>query len=397
MNEPKRFGTLLVRHEHVDPGEPVGLPIVRASTFAFPDAAAHDRFLAGDASQRIYSRYGNPTVEAVEQKIAALEGAEECLAFGSGLAAVSTTALGLLQAGEELVCSEAIYGGSYRFFRDLLPRWGIRVRFVPLEALADPANLSDATKLLYVESPVNPTLRILDVAKIAAVAQARGIPLVVDATFATPILFRPLEHGATISLHSATKYLNGHSDLLAGVVSGSAKALARIERTRRALGGVLDAQAAYELHRGLATLEVRVRRQEQTARTLAELLASHPAVSRVLHPSRPDHPDHALAARLMPEGTGGVLTIALTGQGAAARRVYDRLQLFRRAASLGGVESLAALPMLSSHAGYSEAELARAGVEPGMIRLSVGLEDPRDLAADLTAALDQEQAGNSKT
>jgi cystathionine beta-lyase/cystathionine gamma-synthase len=336
----------------------------------------------------LYSRYGNPTVQAVEAKLAALEGAEEALVFSSGMAATSAAVLGLVESGDEIVCSAAIYGGTLHLLTDLLPRLGLQARFVTLEELARPKGiLGPRTRLVWFESPINPTLRCVDIRAVAAACRERGVVSVLDNTFASPVNQTPVALGVDLVMHSATKYLNGHSDVTAGVLAGSRALVGRLASVRRLLGGVLDPQAAYALGRGLKTLGVRVARHNESALALARWLEQSGRVRQVYHPGLPSHPDHAIARAQM-RGFGGMVCIDLDGGFERASRFFDRLRVFKRAASLGGVESLCSLPVLTSHWNYSDEQLRRAGVTPGMARLSVGLEDVDDLTADLDQALD---------
>ncbi|MHB8418052.1 MAG: trans-sulfuration enzyme family protein [Myxococcales bacterium] len=365
---------------------PLDVPVYRASTFRFEDGRQVARYNAGGAEGLyLYGRYENPTVRALERRLAALEGAPACLAFASGMAALSTTVLALLSKGDRLLSSAAIYGGSHRFFRDHLPRFGVALSFLAPDALlrgAWPAGV----RLVYAETPTNPALRVLDLPLLSKRARQAGALLVVDGTFATPVLQQPLALGADVVVHSATKALGGHSDLTAGAVLGSRSALAPIEGLRRALGGILSPDEAFLLSRSLKTLELRLLRQSATALALARRLARDRRVRRVFYPGLPQHPDHRVARRQL-RAFGGLVTIELSGGLRAARRFFDRLELFARAVSLGGAESLASIPVETSHLGYSAAELARAGVTAGMVRLSVGLEDPDDLWRDLGRAL----------
>ena len=361
-------------------------PIYETTTFRFESAAALRRYHAGGSGAYFYSRYENPTVVALESALADLDGAEAALAFASGMAAVSTTLLALAGAGDEVVCSGAVYGGTYRLLRDVLPRFGIAVRFVDLLG-TDPAEApGPRTRALVFESPINPHLRVVDVAAVAAACRARGVVSLLDNTIATPINQPPFALGVDLSVQSASKFLGGHSDVTAGVVSGSAAQLAPIEQMRRTLGGVLDPQPAYLLDRSLKTLPVRIARQNATAQTVAEALEGHPAVARVLYPGLPSHPEHALAARQM-RGFGGLVAVDLKGGDAAAERAFDRFEVVQRAASLGGVESLCSLPILTTHWGHDDAALAEAGVTRGMLRVSIGLEDADDLIADIVQAI----------
>jgi cystathionine beta-lyase/cystathionine gamma-synthase len=307
--------------------------------------------------------------------------------LSSGQAATTSALLALLAAGDEVVCSAAIYGGTLHLIDDLLPKFGIRPRFVSIEDLQQPATLfSASTKLVWFESPVNPTLRCVDVAGIAAACRARGVVSVIDNTFASPVNQQPIALGVDLVMHSATKYLNGHSDVTAGVIAGSGALVEAVLEARKLLGTVLDPSAAYALGRGLKTLSVRVARQNASALAVAEWLERSGRVEAVYYPGLKSHPDHALAARQM-QGFGGMVCVDLGGGYERAAAFFDRLQVFRRAASLGGVESLCSLPVLTSQWGHSEEELARAGVTRSMARLSIGLEDYEDLVADLDQAL----------
>jgi cystathionine beta-lyase/cystathionine gamma-synthase len=362
-------------------------PIYETSTFIFGSAAEVQAYQAGAGGGYLYSRYDNPTVVAVEQKVAAVDGAEAALLFASGQAATTHAMFALLSQGDEIVCSAAIYGGTHHLIADLLPRFGVTGRFVPLEALADPARvIGPKTRMVWFESPINPTLRCVDVRAIAAACRAAGVISVADNTFASAINQPVLAMGVDLSMQSATKYLNGHSDVTAGVLSGAQSMLAPIARLRRLMGGILDPLPAYYLGRGMKTMPLRVAQHNANALAVARALEGHARVTRVYYPGLPSHPDHEVAKAQM-SGFGGMVTIDVTGGQDAAFAVFDRLQLIKRATSLGGVESICSLPILTSHTGLSEEELAAAGVSRGMIRMSIGLEDADDLIADLRQAL----------
>ncbi len=366
---------------------PITTPIYSASTFAFPSAAALEAYQQGRSERYIYSRYANPTVQAAEAKIAAAEGGEAAIVTSSGMAATSTALFGLLQPGDEVICGAAIYGGTLQVLTTFLARFGITTRFVSLGALADLATvIGPATKVVWCESPTNPTLRCVDLAAVAVACRARGVISIVDNTFASPINQQPLALGVDLVMHSATKYLNGHSDVTAGALAGSRALIDRLHPARKLLGGVLEPASAYALARGMKTLDVRVTRQNANAQVVAEWLERHPRISRVFYPGLASHPDHAIARRQM-RGFGGMVCLEHAGGYDGAVRTFDRLRLFQRAASLGGVESLCSLPVLTSQYGLTDAQLAEAGVTRGMLRLSVGLEAPDDLIADLSHAL----------
>jgi cystathionine beta-lyase/cystathionine gamma-synthase len=367
--------------------EALTTPIYETTTFVFDNAEEVRQYNLGGSSKFLYSRYSNPTILAVEEKIAGLESAEAALLFSSGQAATTTALLGLVGSGDEVVCSSAIYGGTLHLLADVLSKWGIRSRFVSIEELAAPdALFSPSTKLVWFESPINPTLRCVDVAAIARACAARGVTSVIDNTFASPINQQPIALGVDVVMHSATKYLNGHSDVTAGVLAGPSRLIDPIYNARKLVGAVLDPYAAYALGRGLKTLPIRMQRHNTSAMTVARWLARDPRVHAVHYPGLEQHPDHAIAARQM-SGFGGMVCLDVGGSYERAARFYDRLQVFNRAASLGGVESLCSLPILTSQWGHSEDELARAGVTASMARLSIGLEDPEDLIADLDQAL----------
>jgi methionine-gamma-lyase len=358
-------------------------PLYQTANYVYGDAEGAARAAAGDSF--LYTRHGNPTTDALARAVAALEGAEGGLVFASGMAAVST-ALFASAAGGEVVAAEGIYGGSTELLTNLGPRFGIRARFVPAWDLgAVEAAMGPDTKVLLVETLTNPLLRVPDLRLLGALARKRGITFVVDSTFTTPFLVRPLEHGADLVVHSVSKYLSGHGDVVGGVVAGREAALAPVRQARTLLGGTMDPFAAWLALRGLRTLPVRIQRQCESAARLATVLATLPGVRAVHYPGLASHADHAVAAALL-AAPGGMITFQLA-DGAAARRFYDRVRVFSRAASLGEVVSLVTHPASFSHKGLSAAERARLGIDEGLLRLSVGIEDVADLEADLRQAL----------
>jgi cystathionine beta-lyase/cystathionine gamma-synthase len=366
---------------------PLTTPIYATTTFVFESAAELERYLEGSSGKFLYSRYANPTVEAVEEKLAVVEAGAAALVTSSGMAATATALFGLLRAGDELVCSSAIYGGTMGLVKTFLTGFGVRVRFASLEDLASPADLiGDATKVLWFETPVNPTMRCVDIRTVAAACRARGVTSVIDNTFASPANQQPLTLGIDLVMHSATKYLNGHSDVTCGALVGGRELIERLHEARKMFGGVLEPASAYALGRGLKTLGVRMARHNESAMTIARRFASDPRVRSVSYPGLPSHPDHAIATAQM-RGFGGMICLDLAGGYTAACRAFDRLTVFQRAASLGGVESLCSLPVMTSHYGFTDEQLASAGVTRGMLRLSVGLEHADDLIADLDQAL----------
>jgi cystathionine beta-lyase/cystathionine gamma-synthase len=370
-----------------DAASPLTTPIYETSTFVFDNAAEVVAYNEGRSSKYLYSRYGNPTLASVERQLAALDRAERALIFSSGMGAITTTIMAHARAGDEVVCSAAIYGGTLHLLNDVLVKFGVRPRFVSLEELAEPERaITDATRLLWFESPINPTLRCVDVRRIADACRAAGILSVIDNTFASPINQQPLSLGIDLSMQSATKYLNGHSDVTGGVVTGCAALVAPIERARRLLGTVMDPYPAYALGRGLKTLPLRIAQHNANALAVAQFLAADKRVSCVYYPGLASHPDHEIARRQM-TGFGGMVCFDLNGEYDRAARLYDRLKVVKRAASLGGIESLISMPVLTSQWGHSDEQLHAAGVTRGMLRLSVGLEDATDLIADLDQAL----------
>lgn len=362
-------------------------PIYETSTFVFDSVADVEKYQDGKLDGYLYSRYENPTVVAAEQKIAAVDGAETSLLFASGMAAIATAFITLLRSGDEVVCCSAIYGGTFHIIEDLLPRMGISGRFVSIDELSDLGRVvGPKTKLVWFESPINPTLRCVDIRTVAAGCKAAGVLCGMDNTFASAVNQQVLSMGVDLSMQSCTKYLNGHSDVTGGALSGSRALLAPMSKMRRLLGGVMDPLPAYALARGMKTMPLRVAQHNANAMAVAQFLEGHRAIERVYYPGLPSHPDHAIAARQM-NGFGGMVTIDVKGGKDAAFRTFDRLKVIKRATSLGGVESICSLPILTSQYGLTDEELDRAGVTKGMIRISIGLEDPADLVADLDQAL----------
>jgi cystathionine gamma-lyase len=355
-------------------------PIHLASTYVQPGAGVWGEF--------DYSRSGNPTRKNLERTLASLEGGSAALAFSSGMAAIHAVTM-LLQAGDHLVAGADIYGGTYRLLHKIVDRGGIRVTLAPSSDLAAlEATMRPETKLLWIESPGNPQMSITDIAACAEIARRRGVLLGIDSTFATPVLTRPLELGADIVMHSATKYLGGHSDILGGaLVVADQELYRRLYFIQNATGATLGAFESYLVARGLKTLELRVREQCRTAQRLAEFLVEHPRVQRVLYPGLPDHPGHEIASRQMDGGFGAMLSFEIHGDFAATKRVVESTRLFHLAVSLGAVESLIEQPASMSHASYDPVARAAHGIRDGLIRLSVGLEDFEDLRDDLDQAL----------
>jgi methionine-gamma-lyase len=367
-------------------GTSVTTEIVRSSTFTFSSSEELKRWAEGKSQAYIYSRYGNPTLAVAERKIAALEGAEAAVVTSSGMAAISSALLCVLKSGDELIASAQLYGGTYRLMRDVFPRWGITVRFVESSLEGIERLVTEKTKCLYVETPTNPTLHLVDLRKAIGFAKKHQLVSIVDNTFATPVLQNPLALGFDMVVHSVTKGLAGHTDLLGGVAAGSKTFIDPVRQMMIYLGGCMDPEVAFLLTRGIKTLGVRIERQCENALKVAKFLEKHPKVERVHYPGLRSHKDHALAIKQM-RGFGSMLAFDLNGGLPAARKFCDRVKLFLLAASLGGVESLVLLPIYSSHYRMSAEELRRAGVKPGTVRVSIGLEDAADLIEDLQQAL----------
>ncbi len=363
---------------------PLATPIYQTSTFEVTDMQEQLRVTPTD---QFYTRYGNPTNTVAENAIAELEGTDAALLFSSGMAAITTSILSLVKAGDHIVAQRDIYGGVTKFLSQWLPKMGIETTFVDTNDIEQHERaIRPNTKLLHIESPTNPTVRVVDLEKIAALARKHGILTTIDSTFATPINCRPAEWGIDLVLHSGTKYFAGHSDLICGVATGQRDLIEQIHHTRTTLGCCIDPHAAFLLLRGIKTLAVRVERQNQSALRIAEFLSQHPKVTRVHYPMLKNHPDYAIAKKQM-AGAGGVLSIEVEGNGSDACRVGEALNLFILAPSLGGVDSLVSIPVLTSHAMIAPELRKKMGVTEKMIRLSVGIEHVDDLIADLEKGL----------
>jgi len=364
---------------------PVTTPIYQTSTFEVEDNEEQIRVTSTD---RYYTRWGNPTNTVAEQTVAALEGTEGARTFASGMGAITTTILALLKTADHIVAQRDIYGGVTKFLSQWLPKMGIETTFVDTGDYEQHVRaIRPNTKMLYLESPTNPSLRVVDMKKMAALAKQGGLISMIDSTFGTPINQRPAEYGIDLIMHSGTKYLSGHADLTCGVVCGRQKLMDQLWETRTTLGNCMDPHAAWLLIRGMKTLAVRVARQNENALRVAELLERHAKVRRVHYPFLKSHPQYAIARELM-SGGGGMVTFEVEGSGDDARRVSEAMRLFKLATSLGGVESLVSIPVLTSHAMISAEQRAKMGVTEQMVRLSVGIENADDLIADLEQALE---------
>jgi methionine-gamma-lyase len=378
---------------------PVSLPIYQTSTYRFESSEDAIRYAKGDPSVYVYTRYHNPTVHDVEEKLALMENAQAAALFSSGMAAISTAILAITKAGDEIVSTPALYGGTYRFFRDELPKRSIKVKYVDPNTLSHlPKLITPKTTVVYLETPTNPTLDVVDIQEIvyqtrkAEKKTGKSVTVIADNTFATIINQDPFAYGVDAVVESATKYLGGHSDIMAGVVLGNSDYIKQVKGLAKHFGGCADPFAAYLLFRSLKTFELRVGRQNENALELARTLEKHPKVNRVLYPGLPSHPKHQLARKQM-KAFGGMVTIEVKPSRKlspveAAVRVCDNLKIAVNAMSLGGVETLVSIPVYSSHVFMKDEELERHGVTPGMIRISVGVEGIDDLIGDFRQALD---------
>lgn len=364
---------------------PVAPEIYQTSTFEVADNEEQIRVTTTD---RYYTRWGNPTITLAEQTVAALEGTEAALVFASGMGAITTTILSLLKAGDHIVAQRDLYGGVTKFFSEWLPKLGIETTLVDTTEYEQHARaIRPNTKLLYLESPTNPALRIVDMKKMAALARQQRLISMIDSTFGTPINQHPAEYGIDLVMHSGTKYLSGHADLTCGVISGRRDLIEQVGETRKTLGNCMDPHAAWLLIRGLKTLAVRVARQNENALRVAEFLEQHAKVRRVHYPFLKSHPQYAIVRQQM-SGGSGMVTFEVDGSGEDARRVSEAMKLFTLATSLGGVESLVSIPVLTSHAMISAEQRAQMGVTEQMVRLSVGIESVEDQIEDLERALE---------
>lgn len=374
-------------------GHPLTEPIIQTATYTFETTAALVAMMEGKTEREEYGRYGNPTVRTLEKKIAALEHTDDAIAFASGMAAVTTSILALTKSGSHVILFSDCYRRTRQFVAKVLDRFGVTSTLVPpadLDALEKA--IKKETRLIVSEAPTNPYQNIVDLDRLSAIARSSGggqarVKTMIDATFATPINMRPAEHGIDLVVHSGTKYIAGHNDVLAGFVAGPTNLVALVRDLRHVLGGVLDPHAAYLVLRGAKTLDVRVQRQNATALALARTLEGHPQIRQVWYPGLPSHAHHDVARRLM-TGFGGVVTFAVKGDLARGSRFVDALRIPRIAPSLGGVESLVEQPALMSYFELSTDEREAIGMTDDLVRYAVGLEDPDELVADVLRALE---------
>jgi len=385
------FTTTAIHGGHVpDANKSVVVPIYQTATFKYDSVADGARLAAESGSGYIYSRWGNPTTDLFEQKVALLEGGETAVATSSGMAAISTAVLGLVQGGDHVIAPKAVYQATYQLLKDVLPRYGVEATFLDdPDVSAYERALRPNTRLLYIETPNNPVLGVIDIAGVVSLARARGAHTIADNTFASPYNQRPLSLGVDLVCHSATKYLGGHHDVTAGVIVGSREMVRRCIGTMRIFGGVLDPFAAYLLVRGLATLGLRMERHNANAFALARRLSEHLKVARVHYPGLPGHPRHDIAVRQMPGGFGGMMSIEVAGDVAAGARCVEALRVGKLAVSLGGISTLVTHPASTTSVNMPREVRLAAGIADGLIRISVGIEDVDDLIGDFEQALER--------
>jgi cystathionine gamma-synthase len=363
------------------------VPVVYSAAYEYPDMDAWLDVALGRKPGHVYSRNTNPTVQAFETKVRLLEGAPAAASFASGMAAISNTLFTLLSPGDRVVSVKDSYGGTNKFFLEFLPRFNIRVELCDTTDHEQiEAAIGAGCKVVYLESPTNPTLKVVDISRLAAAGHRAGAVVVADNTFATPINQNPLALGADLVIHSATKFLGGHADALGGVVCGDPEMVQRIYHFREITGAALDPMAAFLLIRGMKTLHLRVKQQNESALSIARWLQGQPSVASVFYPGLETHPHYDVARRQM-RGYGGVLSFMLKGGFGAVKRVLPKLRLARRAANLGSVETIAGPPATTSHVECSAEEREAMGIPEGLIRYSVGIEDTKELIADLSQAL----------
>jgi methionine-gamma-lyase len=365
----------------------VSTPIYQTSNFGFADLDSLNRVFADHSKGYFYTRYSNPTLEAVEGKLADLMGAQRALVFSSGMAALTTAVMSLVSAGDHIVSVFDIYGGTFNFFSNVLPRYGVTVDLI---GTTDAGKLAESikptTKIIFFESPTNPLLKLMDIREVAEIGKRHGIATFMDNTFATPFNHRPIEMGIDLVMHSATKYLGGHSDLIGGVVGGNEGLIRKTMLFRYVFGGIPDPQSAWLLMRGVKTLKVRMEAHNQSGMEVAEFLENHHRVDRVHYPGLQSHPQHELAKRQM-KGFGGMVSFEVAGGNDALGQFLGKLRICQLAVSLGGIESLICPPALTTHRRLSKSQRNRAGIKDNLVRLSVGIEDVQDLINDLDQAL----------
>jgi methionine-gamma-lyase len=392
MKDEKHFETRVIHEgykssQHFDSLAP---PLYQTSTYTFANAKQGENRFAGEEEGYIYSRLGNPTVGILEDRMASLEGGEAALAFGSGMAAVSAVLFSLTKSGDHILCSQGVYGCTFGLLELLQDKFAIQHDFSAMDTEEEiRAMIKDNTTCIYVETPINPTMQLIDLQIVAKVAQEKGIPVVVDNTFCSPYLQRPLELGCDIVIHSATKYIGGHGDVIAGIVVGTQEKMAEIRMTtQKDIGGIISPFDAWLLLRGLKTLAVRLDRHCESADKIAGLLATHPAVEQVIYPGRTDHPQHEIMKKQMKK-PGGMISFTIKGSKEDAQRLMDDLHMIKIAVSLGDAETLIQHPATMTHAVVPEEARAKMGITDTLLRLSVGLESTEDIWDDLEQSLNK--------
>jgi len=388
QNEERHPSTLCVQGKHTQTSGPAVVPIVQTSTFVFENQQQMLDSVQGKSGGHVYTRWSNPTTKNVEEKISALEGTEDTHVLASGMAAISSAVMGVMKSGERILSSDSIYGGTVHLFNKILSPNGIQVDYVDIDELVDRLiDSRDTYKFCFFETPTNPTLKIVDIKKVADAAKATGTISMIDSTFGSPINQKPHRLGIDLVMHSATKYLGGHSDIIAGTISGSNTIMANVRSAAKLLGGTMDPFASFLLDRGIKTLSVRMERHNFNAKYLAEKLEKDSRIRKVHYPGLVSHPHHDVARKQM-DGFGGMLSIELESDLAGTSKFVDSLQIFLNAVSLGGVESLASIPALTTHYGIGEKAMREMDISESTVRLSIGIEDPSDLLNDLLSALD---------
>ncbi|MFW9794925.1 MAG: trans-sulfuration enzyme family protein [Candidatus Thorarchaeota archaeon] len=388
MKKERHPSTLCVQGTHTQTSGPAVVPITQTSTFVFENQQEMLDAVQGKSGGHVYTRWTNPTTKSVEEKISALEGTEATLVLSSGMAAISSTVMGLLKGGDRILSSDSIYGGTVHLFNEILPNNGIEVDYVDTDKLVD--RISDSAgkyKLIFFETPTNPTLKIVDIKKVADATRSTETTSMIDSTFGSPINQSPHKLGIDLVMHSATKYLGGHSDIIAGTVSGSKELITKVHSAAKLLGGTMDPFASFLLDRGVKTLDVRMERHNSNAMFLAEKLERDPRIRQVYYPGLPSHPHHEIAKKQM-TGFGGMMSVEIDCDLEGTKTFVDSLGIFLNAVSLGGVESLASIPALTTHYGLSPEALAEMNISESTVRLSVGIEDSEDLLSDLKSALE---------
>ncbi|MEG9297160.1 methionine gamma-lyase [Mangrovibacillus sp. Mu-81] len=392
MKDEKQFETRVIHEgykssQHFDSLAP---PLYQTSTYTFANARQGEKRFAGEEEGYIYSRLGNPTVGILEERMASLEGGEAALAFGSGMAAVSAVLFSLTKSGDHILCSQGVYGCTFGLLELMSGKFAIGHDFSAMDTEEEIRSMiKENTTCIYVETPINPTMQLIDLQIVARVAREKGIPVVVDNTFCSPYLQRPLELGCDIVIHSATKYIGGHGDVIAGIVVGSQEKMSEIRMTtQKDIGGIISPFDAWLLLRGLKTLAVRLDRHCESADKIAGLLATHPAVEQVIYPGRPDHPQHSIMKKQMKK-PGGMISFTIKGSKEDAQRFMDDLHMIKIAVSLGDAETLIQHPATMTHAVVPEESRGKMGITDTLLRLSVGLESSEDIWNDLEQALNK--------